>query len=168
MRFACNNYWIVSTFKLCTGPPAPRCRDSDQGGYVGEWMVLHCYGIDGSEKGLLITKKARKLLGVCEVFEKTRSFSKLPHSYFLYVGVPRWVTKLFRIEEENIRCAEIQIGGNSFRRIRYVFRKIIICVTETVHFWEKTVNLDEKRRFPGKGIVFAKKRRAHTRKVDIL
>ena len=33
--------------------------------------------------------KNRKFLGVFEVFEKRRSFSKLPHSYFLYVGVPR-------------------------------------------------------------------------------
>ena len=26
-------------------PPAPRCGDSDQGIYVGEWMVPRCYGI---------------------------------------------------------------------------------------------------------------------------
>ena len=38
-------------------PPAPRCGDSDQGIYVGEWMVPRCYGIDGSEKGILVTKK---------------------------------------------------------------------------------------------------------------
>ena len=43
--------WLVSC------PPAPRCGDSDQGGCVGEWMVPRCYGIEGFEKGLLITKK---------------------------------------------------------------------------------------------------------------
>ena len=84
---------------------------------MGEWMVPRCYGIDDSEKGLLITKKTRLFLGVFEVFEKRRSFSKLPHSYFLYVGVPRRVTKLFRIEEENMRFREIQIGGNMFTKI---------------------------------------------------
>ena len=38
-------------------PPAPRCGDSDQGIHVGEWMVPHCYGIDGSEKDVLFTKQ---------------------------------------------------------------------------------------------------------------
>ena len=40
-------------------PPAPRCGDSDHGIYVGEWMVPRCYRIDGSEKGVLVTKKTR-------------------------------------------------------------------------------------------------------------
>ena len=31
--------------------------DSDQGIYVGEWMLPRCYGIDYSERGLLITNK---------------------------------------------------------------------------------------------------------------
>ena len=39
-------------------PPAPRCGDSDQGIYVGEWMLLRCYGIDNSEKGVLVTKNS--------------------------------------------------------------------------------------------------------------
>ena len=117
---------------------------------VGEWVSGW---VDGtpllrnwqSEKGLLITKKSRKMLGVFEVFEKTRSFSKQAHSYFLYVGVPRWVTKLFRIEGENMRCSEIQIGGNSFREIRYFsvkscfFTKIIQFRRKNVHFQKKGV-----------------------------
>ena len=71
-------------------PPAPRCRgDSDLGGYVGEWMVPHCYGINSFEKGLLITKQNRKLLCVFEISEKTSWLSKPPHSYFLSVGAPR-------------------------------------------------------------------------------
>ena len=64
-------------------------------------------------KGIHITKK----LCVFEVFEKTSWLSKLPHSYFLYVGVPRWVTKLFRIEEENMPVAEIKADRNSFTKI---------------------------------------------------
>ena len=40
-------------------PHAPRCGDSDHGIYVGEWMVSHCYRIDYSEKGLLVTKRTR-------------------------------------------------------------------------------------------------------------
>ena len=54
-----------------------------------------------------------------EVFEKTRCLSKLPHSYFLYVGIARRVAKPFRIEEEIRKLCEIQIGGNSFRENRY-------------------------------------------------
>ena len=69
-------------------PPAPRCGDSDQGIYVGEWMVPRCYGIEGFEKGLHTTKN-RTRLGVFDIFEKTGGVSKLPHSYFPYVGVPR-------------------------------------------------------------------------------
>ena len=57
--------------------------------YVGEWMVPRCYGINNSEKGLHIINKTRKFLGVFEVFEKTSWLSKLPHSYFLYVGALR-------------------------------------------------------------------------------
>ena len=56
---------------------------------MGEWMVPHCYGINNPEKGLNITKKTRKCVGVFDIFEKTSWLSKLPHSYFLYVGVPR-------------------------------------------------------------------------------
>ena len=41
---------------FCFCSPAPRCRDSDFGIYVDEWMLPRCYGIDHSEKGLLITK----------------------------------------------------------------------------------------------------------------
>ena len=107
-------------------PPAPRCGDSDQGIYVGEWMVPRCYGIDDSEKGVLVTNKLVSGWAFFEVFEKTRCLSRLPHSYFLYVAVARWVTKLFRIEEELRKSREIQLGGNSFRKIRYVFRKISI------------------------------------------
>ena len=66
-------------------PPAPMCRDIDQGIYVGEWMVPRCYGIDDSEKGLHITNKTRKFSCVFEVVEKTRGVSKRAHSYFLYV-----------------------------------------------------------------------------------
>ena len=61
-------------------PPAPRCGDSDQGGCVGEWMVPRSYGIHDSEKGLHITKQTRKFLGVFEVSEKRRRFSKQTHS----------------------------------------------------------------------------------------
>ena len=35
------------------------------------------------------SKKVREFLGVFEVFQKTRCLSRLPHSYFLYVGVAR-------------------------------------------------------------------------------
>ena len=35
------------------------------------------------------SQKTRWFLGVFEVFEKTRCLSKLPRSYFLYVGVAR-------------------------------------------------------------------------------
>ena len=83
-------------------------------------MVPRSYGINGFENGLHITNKTRKLLGVFEVFEKTRGISKPPRSYFLYVGAARWVTKLFRIEEENMRCGEIQTGRSSFTQIGYV------------------------------------------------
>ena len=74
---------------LAPGPPAPRCGDSDQGIYVGEWMVPRCYGNKYLKKGLLITKS---VFGVFEFFEKTSWLSGLPGSYFLYVGAPRWVT----------------------------------------------------------------------------
>ena len=80
-------------------------------------MVPRCYGIEDFEKGLHTTKK-RTRFRVFDVFEKTRGISKQGHSYFLYVGVARCVTKLFRIEEENVCCREIQIGGNSFRKIK--------------------------------------------------
>ena len=83
------SYHFGGDYVFPIDPPAPRCGDSDQGIYVGEWMVPRCYGIEGFEKGLLITEKTRKCLGVFEVFEKRRSFSKPPGSYFLYVGVPR-------------------------------------------------------------------------------
>ena len=63
---------------------------------------------------------------------------ELPRSYFLYVGVPRWVTKLFRIEEENMRCGEIQIGGNSFRKIRYLLGRSLL-FTEITQFQRKAV-----------------------------
>ena len=75
-------------------------------------MVPRCYGIKYFEE-----QKARQFLGVFEVFEKTSRLSKLPRSYFLYVGVPRWVTKLFRIEEENMPVAEIKTVRNSFTEI---------------------------------------------------
>ena len=56
-----------------TYPPAPRCRDSDQVIYVGEWMVPRCYGINNSEKRPTHHKKTRKFESV---FEKRRRFSK--------------------------------------------------------------------------------------------
>ena len=68
-------------------PPAPRCGDSDQGGYVGEWMVPRCYGIDDSEKGLLITKRIVGFRRRFNIFEKAGGVSRLPNSYFLYVAV---------------------------------------------------------------------------------
>ena len=74
---------------FCCYPPAPRCGDSDQGIYVGEWMVPRCYGIKYFEKGLLTTKNTRLCLGIFEVFEKAGGVSKQAHSYFLNVGVPR-------------------------------------------------------------------------------
>ena len=122
-------------------------------------MVPRCYGIEYSEKAYSITTQTRKMLGA---LEKTRSFSKPPRSYFLYVGTPRRVTKLFRIEEENMRCGEIQIGGNSFRKIRHAFRKIIIFLTNITNFRWKTVT------FRKKGCHACEKRRAYTRKVDNL
>ena len=63
-----------------------------------------------SQKSALVVKR------FC-FFEKTRCLSRLPHAYFLYVGVPRWATKLFRIEEENMLVAKIQTGRNSFTKI---------------------------------------------------
>ena len=39
-------------------PPVPRCGDSDQGRYVGEWMVPRYYAIYDSEKGLLIKENS--------------------------------------------------------------------------------------------------------------
>ena len=83
---------------------------------MGEWMVPRCYRINGSENDVLVTK-ASLFLGVFEVFEKTRGLSRLPHSYFLYVGVARSVTKLFRIEEESMPVAEIKTDRNSFTEI---------------------------------------------------
>ena len=45
-----------------------------------------------------------------EDFEKTIIIiSKLPHSRFRYVDIATWVTKLFRTEEENMRCGKIQL-----------------------------------------------------------
>ena len=55
------------------------------------------------------------------VFEKTSWLSKTARSYFLYVGVPRRVTKLFRIEEEHMRCIEIRSPLNEIRK-RWYFR----------------------------------------------
>ena len=109
-------------------------------------MVPRSYRIKYTENCLLITKTTRKFLDVFEVFEKTRGISKLPHSYFLYVGVPRWVTKLFRIEEENMRCAEVQVGGNCLTKIRYflgssAFLPIIIQLRQ------KTINFGGKHIF---------------------
>ena len=103
--------------RLC--PPVPRCGDSDRGIYLGEWMVPRCYGIDDSENSAYSSQKTSNCSCVFEAFEKTRSFAKRALSYFPCVGDPGWVTKLFRIEGENMRCGEAQIGGNSFRKIRY-------------------------------------------------
>ena len=47
---------------------------------MGEWMVPRCYGIDYSDKGVLVTKKARLFLGVFLVFEKIGGVSKQAHS----------------------------------------------------------------------------------------
>ena len=80
-------------------------------------MVPRCYGIKYTKKGLLVTEKLVSFYVFFEVFEKTSWLSKLPHSYFLYVGVARWVTKLFRIEEENMPVAEIKTDRNSFTKI---------------------------------------------------
>ena len=88
---------------------------------MGEWMVLRSYRIHYFEKGVLVTRETRKCLCVFEVFEKTRGISKPPHSYFLCVGVPRRVTKLFRVAGENMRCREIQIGRNISGKIRYSY-----------------------------------------------
>ena len=81
---------------------------------MGEWMVPRSSGIKYFEKGLLLTKN---IVRVLEVFEKTRGISKRAHSYFLYVGIPTRVTKFFRRLAEDMRCGEIQIGWNSFRKI---------------------------------------------------
>ena len=86
-------------------------------------MVPRCYGIKYFEKGLLTTKTTRLFLGVFEVFEKARGVPSRRTLIFLTVGVPRRVTKLFRIDEENLRCGEIQIGGNSFRKTWYFLGK---------------------------------------------
>ena len=94
---------------------------------MGEQMVARSYGINSFEKGLFITQTL-KFLYVSEVFENVRGISKQAHSYFLYVGFPRGATKFFGIEGEKMRCSEIQIGGNSFRKIQYAFRKIVICL----------------------------------------
>ena len=61
-------------------PPAPRCGDSDQGIYVGEWMVPRCYRIDYSEKGVLFTKTTQKCLGVFDVLGKIGGVFKQAHS----------------------------------------------------------------------------------------
>ena len=49
------------------------------------------------------------------------------------------ITKLFRIEEENLLVAEIQIGGNSFKKSAvFVFWKIDIFVfTKTIQVLRK-------------------------------
>ena len=109
---------------LTAGIPAPRCGIAIKGdawvsGWypAAKWMVPRCYGIDDREKGVLVTKTTRQLLGVFDVFEKTSWLSKPPHSYFLHVGIPRCVTKLFTIEEENMLVAEIKTDRNSFTKI---------------------------------------------------
>ena len=79
-----------------------------------------------------------------DVFTKTRGMSKPPGSYFPYVGVARWVTKLFRIGEEHQVCSEIQICGNSFRKIRYFSGK-------SRFFLRKSLNFGEKHTFSEKG-----------------
>ena len=50
-------------------------------------------------------------------------------------------------------CSEIQIGGNSFRKIRYVFRKIVIFLRKSFNLGSRIeilgsegVYLDEKWR----------------------
>ena len=59
MLFVCVYIYLnLQLKKTCAlYPPAPRCGDSDHGIYVGEWMVPRCYRIDGSEKGVLVTKQ---------------------------------------------------------------------------------------------------------------
>ena len=107
-------------------------------------MFFQPGGIFPSYHQAYSSQKKSLVFCVFEVFEKTRGVSKLPHSYFLYVGVARWVTKLFRIEGENMRCREIQIGRNSFRKIRYFVTNILQLRRKTTMF--KQIPADQKAR----------------------
>ena len=88
---------------------------------------------------------------------------------FFYLGIPRGVIKLFRIEGENVRCREIQIGGNSFNQIRCVLGKSLLHY-KNHNISAKTHNFcEEDDSAQKKGNTFAKKtRRVYTRKADNL
>ena len=55
---------------------------------MGEWMVRRSSGIRRFEEALRVSKEARNILYVVEVFEKTRCLSKQAHSYFFICRHP--------------------------------------------------------------------------------
>ena len=88
-----------------------RGSDSNQGGCVGEWMIPSVYGINHSEKGLLILKSRTRHLGVFEVSDKTNWVRACfwvtalgSSSSGLNVGSFGKLELMFRIQRNALRC----------------------------------------------------------------
>ena len=113
---------------------------------------------------LTVLKKAYSSQKNALVFRRFLGFreDKMHHQasahYFFYVGVARWVAKLFRIEEEIRKFRQILTGGSSFKKIWYILGKSLLFY-ENHSISAENANFCEKdARFQKGGVIFARKK----------